>query len=70
MSNEDIVDYLNKLDRDSKAIKKEIIRICWFMRGGINLDQAWLLSYQERELIAEQIKQNLETTKQSKLPFF
>lgn len=40
------------------------------MRGGITLDQAMQLSYQDRESIAELIKNNLETTKKSGLPFF
>jgi len=40
------------------------------MRGGINLDQAMRLSRDEREIVAKLIKDNLETTKNTKLPFF
>lgn len=40
------------------------------MRGSINLEQAFLLDYESRELISEIIKENLETTKESGLPFF
>lgn len=40
------------------------------MRGGITLDQAMQLSYRDRESIAELIKNNLETTKKSGLPYF
>ena len=40
------------------------------MRGGLSYDDAFLLDYQERELISNLIKENMETTKKSGLPFF
>lgn len=40
------------------------------MRGGITLDDAYSLSIEDRELIADIVKENLETTKKSGLPFF
>lgn len=40
------------------------------MRGGITYDQALQLSVAERKIIGELIKENLETTKKSGLPFF
>lgn len=40
------------------------------MRGGLTYDQAMALSNDERRLISELIKDNLETTKKSGLPFF
>jgi hypothetical protein len=40
------------------------------MRGGITLDDAFALSVEDREIISEIIKDNLETTKKSGLPFF
>jgi hypothetical protein len=40
------------------------------MRGGINYNQAMMLSRTEREIISNLIKENLETTKNTKLPFF
>ena len=42
----------------------------WLMRGGLTYDLAMALSIQEREIINEIIKDNLETTKKSGLPFF
>ena len=40
------------------------------MRGGITYDQVLALSPNERKMISTIIKDNLETTKKSKLPFF
>jgi len=40
------------------------------MRGGLTYNEGMALSYAEREQIAELIKENLETTKKSGLPYF
>ena len=40
------------------------------MRGGLTYEQAMQMSFAERELIGGIIKENLETTKKSGLPFF
>jgi len=40
------------------------------MRGGISYDDAALLSQTERGIIDKIIKDNMETTKKSGLPFF
>ena len=42
----------------------------WYMRGGLAYDQALQLSTAERKLISSMIKENLETTKKTGLPFF
>lgn len=42
----------------------------WYMRGGINYEQALQLSLGERKIISTLIKENLDTTKKSGLPFF
>lgn len=44
--------------------------MCWFMRGGLSYDDAMMLSQSERMIIADIIKSNLETTKETRLPFF
>jgi hypothetical protein len=40
------------------------------MRGGVTYTEAMMLSPKERELIGTLVKENLETTKKSGLPFF
>lgn len=40
------------------------------MRGSISFEEAHYLSFEEREIIAALIKDNLETTKKSGMPFF
>ena len=58
------------MDREVKGLRQEAFKMCWYMRGGLTYDQALQLSYTERSLISELIKENLETTKKSGLPFF
>lgn len=42
----------------------------WYMRGGLSYEVALMLGQVEIELIEKLIKDNLETTQKSKLPFF
>ena len=65
-----IVDLIESYDKQSRAIKNEILRLTWYMRGGIGYEEAMMLCLQEREIISNIIKDNMETTKKSGLPFF
>jgi hypothetical protein len=58
------------LDKDVKSLKTELLKLCWYMRGSVTLEDAFALCMEDRELIANIIKENLETTKKSGLPFF
>lgn len=44
--------------------------MCWYMRGGLTYEEGMQLSRIEREIVGDIIKDNLETTKKSKMPFF
>ena len=58
-----------QMDKEVKAIKKEALKMCWFMRG-LSYAEVMNMSYDEREVVGEIIKENLETTKKTSLPFF
>ena len=57
-------------EKESKALRDEALRFCWFMRGGLTYTEAMMLSYNERLIISDIIKDNMESTKKSGLPFF
>jgi len=40
------------------------------MRGGLSYNEAMSLSYSEREIISNIIKENIETTKKTGLNYF
>jgi hypothetical protein len=65
-----VLSLLEQYDNESRAFREEALRMCWHMRGGLSYDEALLLSNQERSIIDKIIKDNIETTKKSGLPYF
>lgn len=61
---------VKKMEDESKALKKELFKLAWYMRGAISIDEVYLLDYADRAILADIVKENLETTKESGLPFF
>jgi hypothetical protein len=61
---------VDQMDKETVDIRQEAIKIAWYMRGGVSYDQALQLSVSERTSISNLIKENLETTKKTGLPFF
>ncbi len=70
MSVDDMVAYFDQLERQSKALREEALRLCWYMRGGITFDDAMSLSHADKQAIGDIIKDNLETAKKTGMPFF
>ena len=58
------------LSNGQKEVKNEIMKLCWYMRGSVTLDEGYNLSYEDRAIIGDIVKENLETTKKSGMPFF
>jgi len=58
------------MEKECNDIRQEALRLTWYMRGGLNYDQALQLSLGERKIISNLVKDNLDTTKKSGLPFF
>lgn len=69
-SEEKITKMLNKMTREAKDLRADIIKMIWFMRGAISLSEAMLLTNRDREIISKLIEENLQITKDSGLPFF
>jgi hypothetical protein len=61
---------VDQMDKETVDIRQEAIKIAWYMRGGVSYNQALQLSVSERTSISNLIKENLETTKKTGLPFF
>lgn len=70
LSNEEIVEEIETFDKRSKALRKNLIKLCWYMRGGISLEEMYQLGFEDRNTINKVIEDNLEVTKESGLPFF
>ena len=70
MSVDEILKIVKEYEGESKELKNECYKLAWFMRGGATLDEVFALSFEERSIISDIIKDNLETTKKSGQPFF
>jgi hypothetical protein len=70
MGDSEIVSYLKDFDNQVKNLKLETMKVCWFMRGGITWQEALNLSPEERTVVSQLVKENMETTKKSGQPFF
>ena len=70
LSDSEIIKYLKDMDADIKNLKHELLKICWFMRGGVTYQEALNMDVEERKIIGKIVKENLETTKKSGRDFF
>ena len=70
MDSDQISKMVDQMDKEITDIRQEALKVAWYMRGGVSYDQALQLSVAERTSISNLIKENLETTKKTGLPFF
>lgn len=68
MSNSDIEQHIKQIDGEAKQLKDEIFRISWYMRGGVTSYELFhVYSHEDRTIINNIIKDNIEATKASRL---
>ena len=70
MDNSEIVEFVESYEKEINSLRKNALKMTWYMRGGLSYDDAMMLSAAERDMINKLIEENLETTKKSGLPFF
>lgn len=58
------------MEKDVESIKEEALKFTWYMRGGVSYTEALQLSAMERRIINRLVKENIETTKKTGLPWF
>jgi len=66
----EILDYVDSLDKEVSDIRKNVLDLTWAMRGGVQYNDVMNMSRNERELIAKLSKENLETTQKVGIPYF
>jgi len=70
LNSEEIEGLVEGMEKETKSIRNDSLKMAWYMRGGLSYTEAMHLSMEERSIINDIIKENLETTKKSRLPFF
>jgi hypothetical protein len=69
LSDDEIKEYLVRLDKEVYKFKEELFRISWFMRGGVSVnDLLDRYSHEDLTILSEIIKENVENTKASQMP--
>jgi hypothetical protein len=66
---EGINQVVQEYDNESKALREELFKICWFMRG-VSFSEAFALTFEDRQIIAKIVEGNMEITKETGHPFF
>ena len=61
---------IDAMEKETENIRLDVLKLCWYMRGGVTYDEAMQMSRTDHDLINNIVKENLETTKKSGLPFF
>ena len=59
--------FIKSFDKESKELKEQVLTIMWHMRGSISREEAWSLSFEEREMIIKQIEERIKTVEKSGL---
>jgi hypothetical protein len=67
---DEIAQLVDQMEQEVTNIRQQSLRMSWHMRGGATYEDVLHMSLSERNLISDLIKSNLETTKNSKLPYF
>lgn len=70
LSLEEIQELSEKMEKQTKALKNQLYKLCWYMRGSLSFSESFDLSLEDIEIISEIIKDNLDTTKKTQMPFF
>lgn len=69
MNMDEIDKLVTQMDSEANDIRREAIRMCWYMRG-MSYSESFQLSFDERKIISDLVQENMDTTKKSGLPFF
>jgi|TARA_R110001592_G_scaffold168273_3_gene404211 hypothetical protein len=58
------------MDKEVKSLKENLLKQCWYMRGGVTYTEIVNMGSQEREAINKIINDNLETAKKTGRDFW
>ena len=66
MSNEEIEEYLARLDDEVLLFKQRLFKLSWYMRGGVSsYDLFHVYSFEDRNLMSTIAKEHIEMTKKT-----
>jgi len=69
MSPMEIIQLSKEMENQTKEIKFNVFKISWYMRGGVTSeDLFWRYSIEDRNILNDVIKENIEVVNKTGLP--
>ena len=69
MSDDEINSLAGEMENEIKQIKHHCYQLSWYMRGGVNVDTLlYDTDLEDQEIMTKIIKDNIENTKNAKMP--
>lgn len=60
MPPEQLRDLIESYVTDGIKLKEQVIDLCYFMKGGIEYDSAWGMSFEDREIAVKVINRRIK----------
>ena len=60
MPPEKLNDLIQTYIKDSVSLKEQVADICYFMKGGVEWNTAWGMSFEDREIMVKIINKRLK----------
>lgn len=70
MTPDAVVAVIESMDKEANSIKQDCVKMVWCMRGGVTYQEIMHMDHNDRQRIGALVKENLETTKKTQLPYF
>lgn len=69
MDDDEIMALAETFEKDIQATKDLAYRVAWYMRGGVSVENyLYEMDLADREILQKIIKENVENTKNAKMP--
>ena len=69
MDSDSVVKMVDQMEKDVIGIRQEALKMSWYMRGGVTLqDLLHIYSSEDREILYKVIQDNVDLTIQAKMP--
>lgn len=70
LNHDEIIEYIESLEKDARAIRENMLQLAWSMRGGVTYEELAYSSPMEREIMMKIAIGNIEITKKIQMPHF
>jgi hypothetical protein len=63
------MEFLVRLENEIKEFKYDLYKICWYMRGGVQLNDLMdRYSYDDRQIMYDVIDSNIKSSQENQMP--